>query len=68
MDFAEAFKKLKEGHRVRRRRWEASVYLYVQDGRLRYRVWDSFFGDWFSEETRICNHDLMANDWEIYND
>lgn len=68
MDFAEAFKKLlTRGCCIRRRCWLSSVYLYVQDGRLRYRLWDSFLGDWFSEDARLYGHDLLANDWEIYN-
>lgn len=66
MDFADAFKKLlTEGCRIRRRRWYSGAYLFVQDERLRYRLWDSFLGDWFSEDARILSHDLMANDWEV---
>jgi hypothetical protein len=68
MDFAEAFKALEEGRRIRRRRWDSDVYLAIQDGRLCYRLWDSFLGDWFSEEARLYGHDLMAKDWEITND
>lgn len=71
MDFADAFKKLlTEGCRIRRRRWDSDVYVYlsIQDGRLCYRLWDSFLGDWFSEEARLYGHDLMAKDWEVTND
>ena len=68
MNIVEAFKALEEGRRIRRRPWDSDAYLFIKDGRLRSCVWDSFFGEWFSEDASLHIHDVMANDWEVAND
>lgn len=66
MKFEEALKAMREGKKIKRAEWEKK-YI-VKDESLRIGVANSETGNMLGLEAILAGSDVLADDWEIYED
>ena len=62
-DFSEALRRMKEGKKVKRMRWESGSYLIIQNSEVIFHFQDKVI-EFDDTETSFSLKEILATDWE----